>query len=75
VPDDADLDAAFGEFTTGRLDVGDGLDHAKIAGRVVVNVEGETGLLCIERGGLVDVGHRNRDDLDLVVHQAPASPR
>ena len=26
-------------------------------------------------GGLVDVGHRNRDDLDLVVHQAPASLR
>jgi len=42
---------------------------------VVVDVEGETGLLRVERGGLVDVGHRNRDDLDLVVHQAPASLR
>ena len=42
---------------------------------MVVDVEGKAGLVRIERGGLVDVDHRNGDDLDLVVHQAPASLR
>ncbi len=42
---------------------------------MIVDVEGKAGLVRVERGGLVDIGHRNGDHLDLVVHQAPASLR
>jgi hypothetical protein len=42
---------------------------------MVVHVEGEGRLLDVEGRRLVDVADGQRDDLQLVVHQAPVSSR
>ena len=41
----------------------------------VSDVEREAGLPGVERQGLVDVADRDGDDLNLVIHQAPAMLR
>jgi hypothetical protein len=51
------------------------LDDAEVGGGLVVDVEGEPGLLGVEGGCLVDVADGQGDDLELVVHQAPVRSR
>src|SRR6266404_31017 len=52
----ADLDRARGAG-------GCQLDDAEAASGVIVDIEGEAGLLRVERQSLVDVAHRHGDDL------------